>query len=239
MARRGSRPLLIGLTGNICTGKSTVAGMLAELGAEVIDADLVAHEVMRAGTPIHAKIVETFGPGVLAPNGEIDRSHRLRRSCGAGATGGHRPSRHHRGGRSTHRRRLFRCRGGRGHQTDRVRVVVVEAIKLIESGMADGCDSVWVTTCRPEQQVYRIMGGRGLSRAEAWQRVRAQPPQEEKIARADVVIDTSGTLPQTRAQVRAAWQKLVGRVSGCNYGSVLGRGGTWHGGKKSQCDGPK
>jgi dephospho-CoA kinase len=61
--------------------------------------------------------------------------------------------------------------------------VVVEAIKLIEARMADGCDSVWVTTCRPEQQVHRIVGGRGLSRAEAWQRVRAQPPQEKKIAR--------------------------------------------------------
>ncbi|HEY67986.1 MAG TPA: dephospho-CoA kinase [Thermoflexia bacterium] len=230
MARRGSRPLLIGLTGNICTGKSTVAGMLAELGAEVIDADLVAHEVMRAGTPIHAKIVETFGPGVLAPNGEIDRTR-------LGAIVFADPAALARLEAIVHPATIEAV-------VQRIAavssaVVVVEAIKLIESGMADGCDSVWVTTCRPEQQVYRIMGGRGLSRAEAWQRVRAQPPQEEKIARADVVIDTSGTLPQTRAQVRAAWQKLVGRVSGCNYGSVLGRGGTWHGGKKSQCDGPK
>ncbi|RLC64402.1 MAG: dephospho-CoA kinase [Chloroflexi bacterium] len=230
MARRGSRPLLIGLTGNICTGKSTVAGMLAELGAEVIDADLVAHEVMRAGTPIHAKIVETFGPGVLAPNGEIDRTR-------LGAIVFADPAALARLEAIVHPATIEAVVQRIAAASSAV--VVVEAIKLIESGMADGCDSVWVTTCRPEQQVYRIMGGRGLSRAEAWQRVRAQPPQEEKIARADVVIDTSGTLPQTRAQVRAAWQKLVGRVSGCNYGSVLGRGGTWHGGKKSQCDGPK
>jgi dephospho-CoA kinase len=72
-----------------------------------------------------------------------------------------------------------------------------------------------VTTCRPEQQVYRIMGGRGLSRAEAEQRVRAQPPQEDKVARADVVIDTSGSLSRTRAQVRAAWERLVKRA-GCS-----------------------
>jgi len=204
--------------------------MLAELGAEVIDADLVAHEVMRAGTPIHAKIVETFGPGVLAPNGEIDRTR-------LGAIVFADPAALARLEAIVHPATIEAVVQRIAAASSAV--VVVEAIKLIESGMADGCDSVWVTTCRPEQQVYRIMGGRGLSRAEAWQRVRAQPPQEEKIARADVVIDTSGTLPQTRAQVRAAWQKLVGRVSGCNYGSVLGRGGTWHGGKKSQCDGPK
>ena len=65
--------IIIGLTGNIGTGKSTVAGMLAELGAEVIDADQVAHEVMRAGTPAHTAVVEAFGPELLAPDGEIDR----------------------------------------------------------------------------------------------------------------------------------------------------------------------
>ena len=80
--------------------------------------------------------------------------------------------------------------------------------------MADQCDSVWVTTCRPEQQIYRIAGGRGLSRAEAELRVRAQPPQEDKIARADVVVDTSGSHAQTRAQVHAAWEQLTGKESG-------------------------
>ena len=95
-----------------------------------------------------------------------------------------------------------------------VDVVVVEAIKLIEAGMADGCDSVWVTTCRPDQQLARIMSVRNLSRAEAEQRVRAQPPQEEKIARADVVIDTSGTLAQTREQVREAWKRLAAETTG-------------------------
>jgi dephospho-CoA kinase len=93
-------------------------------------------------------------------------------------------------------------------------VVVVEAIKLIESGIADGCDSVWVTTCRPEQQVHRIMDGRGLSRAQAEQRVQAQPPQEEKITRADVVVDTAGSLSRTRAQVQAAWERLTGGEGG-------------------------
>jgi dephospho-CoA kinase len=194
------RPLLIGLTGNISTGKSTVAGMLAELGAEVIDADKAAHEVMRAGTPVHARIIETFGPEILAADGEIDRA-RLGALVFADSAALARleaivhpatlEAIHHRIAASS------------------ADVVVVEAIKLIEAGMADGCDSVWVTTCRPEQQIYRLMGGRGLSRAEAKQRVRAQPPQDEKIARADVVVDTSGSFSRTRAQVRAAWEQLI------------------------------
>jgi len=201
----GRRPLLIGLTGNIGTGKSTVAGMLAQLGAEVIDADKVAHEVMRAGTPAHARIVETFGPGVLNRDGEVDRMR-------LGPLVFSDPSALARLEAIVHPATLEAIR----YRTEvtSAGVAVVEAIKLIEVGMADACDSVWVTTCRPEQQVYRIMDGRGLSRAEAEQRVRAQPPQEEKTARADVVIDTSGTLSRTRAQVQAAWERLIRRQDG-------------------------
>jgi dephospho-CoA kinase len=196
----GSHPILVGLTGNIGTGKSTVARMLAELGAETIDADLVAHEVMRIGTAAHARIVEAFGPEVLAPDGEIDRK-RLGTLVFADPTS-------------------LACLEAIVHPAtleaishqiaaSRANVVVIEAIKLIEAGMADGCDSVWVTTCRPEQQVRRIMQGRGLSRSEAEQRIRAQPPQEEKIACADVIIDTSGSLSWTREQVQVAWGRLT------------------------------
>lgn len=194
------RPLLIGLTGNISTGKSTVAAMLAELGAEVIDADRVAHQVMEAGTLAHAQIVETFGPEVLSPDGEIDRAR-------LGAIVFADPESLARLEAIVHPAtlRAIDCR----ITASSADVVVVEAIKLIEAGMADGCDSVWVTTCRPEQQVYRIMGGRGLGRAEAELRVRAQPPQEDKVARADVVVDTSGSLARTRAQVHAAWEWLT------------------------------
>jgi len=197
------RPFLIGITGNIGTGKSTVASMLASLGAEVIDADKVAHEVMRAGTAAHARIVETFGPQVLGPEGEVDRA-RLGNIVFAN------PELLARLEAIVHPATLEAI--GHRFAATSAGVVVVEAIKLIESGMAEGCDSVWVTTCRPKQQVYRIMGGRGLSRAEAWERVRAQPPQEDKIARADVVVDTSGSISRTRAQVQAAWDRLISRA---------------------------
>lgn len=195
------RPLLIGLTGNIATGKSTVAGMLAELGAEVIDADGVAHEVMRAGSSVHAQIVAAFGSAVLSPDGEIDR-RRLGDIVFVD------PAALARLEVIVHPAVIAET--GRRIAASRAPAVVVEAIKLIESGMADGCDSVWVTTCRPAQQIRRLMDGRKMSRAEARRRVQAQPPQEDKIARADVVIDTGGTLAQTRAQVQAAWERLFG-----------------------------
>jgi len=192
--------LIVGLTGNISTGKSTVARMLAELGAETIDADKVAHEVMRAGTPVHAAIVEAFGREVLAPDGQIDRE-RLGKIVFAG------PAALARLEAVVHPATLEAvARRIAATESD---VVVVEAIKLIEAGMADAYDSLWVTTCRPEQQVERIVATRGLSRVEAMQRVRAQSSQAEKIARADVVIDTSGTLAQTRQQVQEAWRHLV------------------------------
>ena len=101
-------------------------------------------------------------------------------------------------------------------------VVIIEAIKLIESSLAKKCDSVWVTTCRRGQQIKRIMGARDLSCAEARQRVEAQPPQEEKVVRADVVIDNAGALSATREQVIVAWKWTIERASGS--GSYLERG---------------
>jgi len=201
----GRRVLIIGLTGNIGTGKSTVAGMLAELGAETIDADLVAHEVMRAGTPAHRQIVETFGPEVLAPDGKIDRKRLGGIVFADPAALARLEAIVHPATLKAVIQRIV---------SSAANVVVVEAIKLVESGMADSYDSVWVTTCRTEQQIARITEARGLSRAEAEQRVRAQPPQGKKIARADVVVDTSGSLSQTRAQVQAAWERLA--EEGCD-----------------------
>ncbi|MFN3762027.1 MAG: dephospho-CoA kinase [Anaerolineae bacterium] len=196
-------PSIIGLTGNIATGKSTVARMLRDLGATVIDADRVAHEVMRAGTPIHQAVVEAFGPQVLRPDGEIDRAR-------LGAMVFSDPQALARLEAIVHPAVLEEV--ARRIAAAPTPIVVVEAIKLIESGMAEGLDALWVTTCPFEEQVRRLMADRGLTRQEAELRVRAQPPQEAKIARADVVISTDGSLEETRAQVEAAWQALMERT---------------------------
>jgi len=195
------RPLLIGITGNIGTGKSTVARMLGKLGAEVIDADKVAHAVMRPGSPVHVRIVQAFGPEVLAPDGEIDRKRLGAIVFANPAALSQLEAIVHPATLAALDQRIAAANGG---------VVAVEAIKLIEAGIADRCDSVWVTTCRPEQQVRRIMA-RGLSRSEAEQRVRAQPSQAAKVARADVVIDNSGSLSHTWSQVQAMWKCVVGK----------------------------
>jgi len=195
-----TRKVLIGLTGNIATGKSTVARMMADLGATVIDADRVAHEAMRAGTEVHAAIVEAFGPEVVGPDGEIDRAR-------LGAMVFADPEALARLERIVHP--AVAAEVARRIAEAPTPVVVVEAIKLIEAGMAEGCDTLWVTACPSDLRVRRLMADRGLSREEAELRVRAQPPQEEKVARADVVIDTGGTLDQTRAQVKAAWERVV------------------------------
>ncbi len=198
----GSRPYLIGLTGNIGTGKSTVAGMLAELGAETIDADKVAHEAMQPGTSVHAQIVEAFGADadVVTPGGRIDRE-RLGAIVFSDSEALARLE------AIVHPATLEMI--DKRIEASSSDVIVIEAIKLFEAGMAETCDSVWVTTCSPEQQVQRIMAARDLSRAQAEQRVQAQPPQEEKIDRADVVIHNRGALSRTRAQVEAAWRRLV------------------------------
>ena len=91
-------------------------------------------------------------------------------------------------------------------------VVVVEAIKLLESGVAGDYDAIWVTTCPETAQVKRLMKSRRLSREEALRRIHAQPPQAEKLTHANVIIDTRGSLDETRAQVIAAWENVKTHV---------------------------
>lgn len=192
-----SRPYLIGLTGNIACGKSTVLRELRRLGAAVLDADAVAHRVVQPGTPACAAVVAAFGPAVLAPSGEIDRR-------ALGELVFRDPAALARLEEIVHPAVLAYTWEWLGGLT--AEVAVVDAIKLVEAGMADRCDEVWVVTCPQEEQVRRLMRYRGLSRDEALVRILAQPPQEEKVARADVVIDNRGRLEEVRAQVRAAWK---------------------------------
>ncbi len=197
------RKYLIGLTGNIATGKSTVARMLAERGAEVIDADRVAHAVMEPGGPAWAEIVRTFGRDILAPDGRIDR-----KALGAIVFRDAEALRRleaivHPPVMAAIERRI---------EASRAPVVVVEAIKLLETPAPRPYDAIWVTTCPPEEQLRRLVALRGLDEAAARARIEAQGPQEAKLRRADVVIDTGGTLAETEAQVERAWQAVMRRL---------------------------
>ena len=192
-------PYRIGLTGNIATGKSTVAGMLAALGAEHIDADRVAHEMIAPDGPAYDEVVAAFGEQILTPDGRIDRGK-------LGAVVFHDEAAMARLESLVHPPTIEAVEQ-RIAASD-APVVVVEAIKLLESGMAASYEAIWVATCDASTQLARLMSERDLSRAEARQRIEAQPPQEEKIARADVVIDTDCTLAETRAQVEAAQRRI-------------------------------
>ena len=191
---------LIGLTGNIACGKSTVLRQLARLGAHTIDADKLIHDILRKGGHAYEPVVAEFGEGILGRDGEIDR-----RALGKIVFSD-----------PTKLRRLEEIEHPivRRIIEDEIRsatesVVVLDAIKLIELGWADKCDAVWVVTSRRAQQIERLMRTRGYSREEAEMRVDAQSPQEEKVARADVVIDNAGSLDETRRQVRDAWESKV------------------------------
>lgn len=192
---------VIGLTGNIACGKSTVAAMLRALGACVIDADHLAHEVMQSDGAVYAGVVARFGEGILRQDGEIDRA-------ALGAIVFRDPEALADLERLVHPavvaeslRRLAACDGA---------VAVVEAIKLLEAGMHRHCNAVWVVTCPREQQLARLMQTRGLTAEQAALRIDAQPPQALKVARADRVIDNAGALDETWRQVLAGWNAIPG-----------------------------
>jgi dephospho-CoA kinase len=187
------------LTGNIATGKSLVGEMLARLGANVIDADRVAHEVMRVGGPAFRAVVETFGPSVLAADGTIDRAKLgdiVFRDGGA----------LERLEAAVHPAVIAEV--GRRIALATEPVVVVEAIKLIETGMHRGYDALWVVTAPRHLQIARLKAARGLTEEEAVLRVDAQPPQEEKAALADRVLVNDSDLDQLQQEVQRAWAQL-------------------------------
>jgi len=190
-------PRVIGLTGGIGTGKSTVLADLVALGAEGIDADRVAHEVMAPDGPAYGHIVQEFGRDILAADGRIDRA-RLGRLVFAEPAA------------------LARLEAivhpavgeeiGRRVAASKAPAVVIEAIKLLEAGLGRRlCDEVWVTRCSLRQQIARLRAGRGMAEAEVRRRLAFQMPVRRMVAQADLVIDTGGTPAETSLQVVTAW----------------------------------
>jgi dephospho-CoA kinase len=192
--------VLIGLTGNIATGKSEVGRMLDALGARVIDADKVAHEVMRPGGPAYDGVVAAFGPEILAPDGTVDRAK-------LGGLVFRDPDALRRLEAAVHPATIAEVARRIARATEPA--VVVEAIKLIEAGMHRHYDALWVVTAPRPLQIERLVATRGLTPEEAALRVDAQPPQEEKAALADRVFVNDGGLDELRAKVEAAWAEVV------------------------------
>ena len=207
---------LIGLTGNIATGKSLAGKILGALGAQVIDADALVRDLQRQGTPIHAAIVAEFGSNILRADpqdtlngcGEIDRGQLGARVFSDPQALDRLEAIVHPAVSVEIERRLSDLRRKRPASGLRT-VAVIEAIKLIEAGLDKRCNALWVVTSKPEVQLERLMRTRGLSEAEARLRIEAQPPQSEKAALADVLIENNGTLDDLCAQVRHDWERIL------------------------------
>ncbi|MBI4165806.1 MAG: dephospho-CoA kinase [Acidobacteria bacterium] len=192
-----------GLTGGAGSGKSTVAGMFAELGARVIDADRVAHQVIRSPQPAYHEIVREFGFEILDSEGEIDRK---RQAAIVFAD----PEKLKILNAIVHPRVMERIEHlAEGYLlADPKAVVIVDAALLYEAGHAERFHKIIVAWSRPEQQIERLMARMRLTREQAELRIAAQMPAEEKRRRADYVIDCSGDLETTRTQVNDLFSKL-------------------------------
>lgn len=192
----------MGLTGGIASGKSTVAGMLRELGFRVLEADLVAHKLMEPGQAAHDEILREFGADLADTAGRIDRA-KLAAIVFADA------AKLARLNRIIHPRvEEITLRQFAEWEKDGVRDAgFVEAALLVEAGIAAKLDGLVVAFCRPEQQLERLLA-RGMSEVEARRRIAAQMLVEEKLKHATERIDCSGTLEETRAQVKALAERL-------------------------------
>jgi dephospho-CoA kinase len=191
--------IIIGLTGNIATGKSAVMKLAAERGALTIDADRVVHELLDGNAEIQAAVSEAFGPSVRRSDGRIDRA-----ALGGLVFGDAEKL-------ATLEHLLHpavRMEIVRRVSESAAPVVMIEAIKLLEGPLAAVCDQIWVTTCSRRTQLERLRVCRGMDPAAAETRVDAQPPQADKVSRADVVIETEGFLSDTQAQFERAWAGL-------------------------------
>ncbi len=198
---RRVRFVRVGLTGGVASGKSTVSAMLRDLGAVVIDADVLAREVVARGTPGLEAVVASFGPQVLADDGSLDRAK-------LGAIVFVDPSR--RAALEAIIHPLVRARAAEIEAAAPADVLVVHDIPLlVETGQAGAFDAVVVVDVPEDLQVERAVRDRGWSEDEARSRVRAQAARADRLAAATHVVDNSGTLEDLRRRVAEVFEELV------------------------------
>ena len=199
--------LLVGLTGGIGSGKSTVARMLEKRGAVVFDADVLAREVVEPGTPGHAEVIERFGANVLAPGGELDREALASIVFADPAARRDLEAIVH-----PEVRRLFADGAEEYEGTDRI--VVLSAPLLVETGMHTAFEVLIVVSATPQTQVERLMRDRGMSEAAVRARIAAQAPLETKSEVADFLLDNEGSTEALERQVDRVWADLQARETG-------------------------
>jgi dephospho-CoA kinase len=199
-----------GLTGGIASGKSTVAAMFQALGAKMIDADELAHELVRAGSPTFAEIVSHFGSEILDGTGQVNRK-KLGEIVFAD------PAKRATLNAILHpaimarRKELIRSY----EAADSEAVVISDAALIYEAHIEAYFLKVIVAWCRPDQQLERLTSKTGFSREQAERRIMAQMPSQEKRLRADYVIDCSGSIKETRRQVAALYPELKRLAESC------------------------
>jgi len=194
--------LVIGLTGNFGTGKTTVSQILAELGAVIIDADKLGHELLQLGSQAYQEVVVAFGKAILKPNREVDRD-KLGQLVFADATALAQLNR-------IMHPRMYKIAQERIEQYRKqgTKVAVLEAALLIEAGWTPLVDQVWVTVAPDDVIVNRLKNQRGLAEGQILARLHSQMPPEEKTKRADAVIDTDCPLDELKAKVTSLWNNL-------------------------------
>jgi dephospho-CoA kinase len=191
--------LIIGLTGNIATGKSAIMRLAADMGARTLDADKMVHQIMDTDASMQAAIAVAFGHGVRRADGRIDRNKLGEIVFKDPAALRDLEEMIHPAVQRMVDRSILQSKEP---------VIFIEAIKLLEGPLAGICHQIWVTRCTRAKQLERLRVCRGLETAVATERIKSQAPQEEKVARADVVIDTNGFMRETELQFRLVWQRL-------------------------------
>jgi dephospho-CoA kinase len=204
--------LKVGLTGGIASGKSVVGEMFVKLGARLIRADNVAHELMQPGQAVYEQVVERFGREILNPDGSINRPRLASLAFGKPGESGH--PRVEELNAIVHPA-VVKREDEWMEEIGRLSpdaIAIVEAALILEAGVADRFDRLVVVTCRPEQRVERLAARLGISADDAWaettRRMAAQIADEEKIKAADFVIDNSGSFDATEAHVKLVFSML-------------------------------